>query len=73
MNKYLLKDFFVIENDSMQLSMLPNDVKLTINVIDQLETDFFMEKIYSNFLCRRHHKKVTYSETFVFDLSTRLI
>ena len=28
----------------MQLSMLPNDVKLTINVIDQLETDFFMEK-----------------------------
>ena len=25
--------------------MLPNDVKLTINVIDQLDTDFVMAKI----------------------------
>ena len=42
-NKYLAKLFYVIENDSKQLSMLTNDVKLRINVIDQLDTDFVMK------------------------------
>ena len=50
MNKYLSKGFFIIANNSKQLSSLPNDVKLIIHAIDQLETDFSMKKntaIYS--------------------------
>ena len=43
-NNYLAKGLFVIEKDSKQKSMLPNDVKLIINVIDQLDTYFFMAK-----------------------------
>ena len=41
---YLEKGFFIIENDSKQKNMLPNDVKLKINVIDQLDTDFVLAK-----------------------------
>ena len=37
--------------------MLPNYVKLRINVIDQLDTDFPMEK-QSNFLRSKHHQKL---------------
>ena len=44
MNKYLEKGFLIIEKDSKQLSILPNDVKLIIHVIDQIETDFIMAK-----------------------------
>ena len=44
MNIYLSKGFYIIENYSKQLSIIPNDVKLGINVIDQLDTDFFMAK-----------------------------
>ena len=43
-NNYFSKEFFIIENESKQLSVLPNDVKLIIHKIDQLEIDFFMEK-----------------------------
>ena len=32
------------EKDSKQLNSLPNDVKLRIHAIDQLETDFIMAK-----------------------------
>ena len=42
MNNYLEKGLYVIEKYSKQLSMLPNDVKLGINVIDSLDTDYFM-------------------------------
>ena len=44
MNNYLTKGFFVIENNTKQLSSLPNDAKQIIHVIEQLETDFFMAK-----------------------------
>ena len=44
MNNYLAKGFYIVEKDSDQKNMLPNDVKLRINVIDQLDTDFFMAK-----------------------------
>ena len=44
MNNYLEKLFYIIAKDSKQLIMLPNDVKLIINVIDQLDTYFFMAK-----------------------------
>ena len=43
-DNYLSKVFYIIENYSKQLSMLSNDMKLIINVIDQLDTYFFMAK-----------------------------
>ena len=33
-NNYLAKGFYIIENYTKQKNMLPNDVKLIINVID---------------------------------------
>ena len=56
-NNYLEKSFYIIENYSKQLSMPPNDVKLRIYVIDQLETYFSWQK-NSNFLCSKHHQKL---------------
>ena len=50
MNNYLAKGFYMIEKESKQLIILPNDVKLRTDEIDQLETDFAMAKntaIYS--------------------------
>ena len=43
-DNYLSKVFYIIENYSKQLSMLSNDVKLMINVIDQLDTYFSWQK-----------------------------
>ena len=43
-NNYLEKRFYIIEYDSKHLIMLPNDLKLRVYVIDQIETDFFMKK-----------------------------
>ena len=39
-----MKCFFIIENNSKLLSMLPNDVKFIIHSIEQLETYSFMKK-----------------------------
>ena len=64
-NKYLAKGFFIFENNSGQKNMLPNDVKLRINVIDQLDADFVMKKKTS---INKHHKKIAYSEKYEFDL-----
>ena len=44
-NNYLSKELFIIEQSTMQFNLLPNTVKSRINLIDELETDFFMEKI----------------------------
>ena len=43
-NDYLAKGFFIIENNFNQLSILLNDVKLRICVIEQLEKYFVMAK-----------------------------
>ena len=43
-NNYLSKGLFIIENYSNQLNIIPNDVKLRIYVIDQLETYFIGKK-----------------------------
>ena len=43
-NNYLVKLFFIIEKDYKQLSILPNDVRLIIHVIDNLENYFVMAK-----------------------------
>ena len=44
LNNYLAKGFYIIEKYSKQKIMLPNDVKLRIHVIDQMDTDFVMAK-----------------------------
>ena len=43
-NNYLEKGFLIIEKESKQLKIIPNDVKLRINAIDQLETYFYEKK-----------------------------
>ena len=43
-NNYLAKGFYIIKKVSKQLSLLPNDVKVIINLIDQMETYFVMAK-----------------------------
>ena len=43
-NNYLAKVFYIIEKDSKQESMIRNDVKLRINMIDQMDTDFFTKQ-----------------------------
>ena len=69
---YLEKVFYVIESDSKQKFMLPNNLELRANVIDKLDTDFSWQK-KRNFLCSKHHQKFAYSEKYAFDLQTRLI
>ena len=41
---YLSKVFSVIEKKTNQLSLISNDVKLRINMVDQLDTDYVMIK-----------------------------
>ena len=41
-NNYLAKGFYIIEKDSNNLSFLPNDLKLIIILIHQMDTDFFI-------------------------------
>ena len=43
-NNYLSKGFSIIEHKTKQLSLLTNSVKLRINMIDQLDTDYVMVK-----------------------------
>ena len=44
MNNYIAKGLFIIENNSKQLNILLNDVKLITHAIDKLEIDFVMKK-----------------------------
>ena len=43
-NNYLSKLFFVVDRGSNQLNLIPNDVILIINLVDQLKTDYVMVK-----------------------------
>ena len=43
-HNYLAKGFYMIEKGSKQLTLIPNDAKLRINLIDQLKTDYIMVK-----------------------------
>ena len=43
-NNYLSKGFFVIYWGSRQLNLIPNDVILRINMVDQMKTDYVMVK-----------------------------
>ena len=70
-NNYLAKVFYIVEKDSNQSILLPNDVKLIINLINQMDTDFFIKKKQSNFIRTKHHQKITYTEKYAFDLQTR--
>ena len=52
----LAKGFHIIEKDLKQLSLLPIDMKLIFNIMNQRDTDFFMKKKQSSQLCRKNHK-----------------
>ena len=43
-NNYLSKGLFIIEQGSKQFNLIPNDVILRINLVDQLKTDYVMVK-----------------------------
>ena len=43
-NNYLSKGFFIIEQGSKQLNLIPNYVISRINLVDQLKTDYVMVK-----------------------------
>ena len=43
-NNNLSKVFSIIENNTKNLSLLSNDVKLRVNIIDKLDTDYAMVK-----------------------------
>ena len=55
-NNYLEKSFLIIANNSKHLSIFPNDVKLRIHAIYQIETYFVMAKKHRNFLSSKHQK-----------------
>ena len=52
--------------------MLPNNVKLRIYVIDQLEADFFMAK-NTAISSVANTIKISYSEKYAFALPARLL
>ena len=43
-NKYLVNMFFIIENNSKQVIILLNDMKLIIHAIEKLEINSVMKK-----------------------------
>ena len=43
-SNYLIKGLSVIEDNTNQLSLIPNNVKLITYLIDQLKTDYVMVK-----------------------------
>ena len=43
-NNYLAKGFYIIIKGSNKSIMIPNDVRLRIILIDQIDTDFVMAK-----------------------------
>ena len=43
-NNYFSKGFFIIDRGSKQLNLIPNDVRLRINLVDQLKIYYVMVK-----------------------------
>ena len=66
MNNYLSKVLYIIEKDSKQNVMLPNDVKLIFNVIGQLDTEFFMAKNKAIYSVEKPSKNAYFSEYAIF-------
>ena len=48
-NNYLSKGFFIIEEVSKQLNLIPNDVRCRINMVDQMKTDYVLVKKTKHF------------------------
>ena len=68
---YLSKKIYIIEQGTKQLSLIPNDVILRINLNNQSDTDYVM---VLNFFCRcKHHQTVTHSERYEYDLKQRFL
>ena len=42
---YLSKGFSIIEQNTKQLNLLPNNIKLRMNLINQMDTDYVVLKI----------------------------
>ena len=67
---YLAKGYYIVEKGTNQLSFLPNDLRLRINLNNILDKDIFMGK-ESNFCRRKHHQTITYSERYATQLPAR--
>ena len=52
--------------------MLPNDVKLRINLIDKMDAYFIMAKNKAIYSVEKP-SKIAYSEKYVFDLQKRIL
>ena len=72
-NNYLEKGFYVIEQESKQLSILPNNAKLGIYVIEELETDLYMVKSTAIYYVANSTKKCIYIGKYALALPTRLL
>ena len=72
-NNYLPKGLSIIEKNKNQLSLIPNDVKLIVNLIDQLEIYYFMVKKRSNLRRSKHHQTIAHSEKYAYDIQTILL
>ena len=72
-NNYLSKGFYIIERGTNTLIFLPNDVRLRINLNNQLDTDYVMVKKQSNFRRSKHHQTIACSEKYAYKLQTRLL
>ena len=55
---YLAKGLKIIEKDSEQNILPPNDMKFIIDLIYQMDIDFLMAKKQSNLLCSKPHQKL---------------
>ena len=58
MNNYLEKLLFIIENNSKELPILPNNAKLIIHSTSQLKTDFVVVKNTELFSVAKKIKKL---------------
>ena len=71
-NNYLLKVFFIIDQGSKNLNLIPNDVILRLNLVDQLKAGYFMVKNEAlsaienkiKQLCIHRNMHMTYKQDF---------
>ena len=65
-NYYLEKGFYIIANNSKQLSITSNDVKLRIHAIDKLKTDYVMAKTTAIYLVANIKKELNIQSDLYF-------
>ena len=72
-NNDLSKGLSIIEQNTKQLSFIPNDVKLIIHLIDQLKIDYVMVKNKTIYAIANTIKKLNIQKKYAYNLQTRLI